>query len=513
MKTQLAITEQYLRNTELPVQTDTYTVIPHSFVIDTIRRELAANNFTITEEKFYEGDQGDVAEGEFYIENNKDPEMAMLFHWQNSYNKRVKFGCAIAGMIYDNNTTMIGSTGAEWLRKHTGTALDEAEETIKELCAQASEHFDAIIEEKQKLLSVPLTEPLYGKIMGTLFFEKEFLTQTQAIAVHRERKKPMFEYTDRNTLWGLYKYLMFGIQDATVGMWQVCQQRVHMIVMAQADAAPVYMSEIDPIDETPIMSATAVVFDLADPTSEPEPIQDYLERTATEDTGDAEVVEENTVQLPPVETIDETDSELVDEYQKEDEDEDEKVVIKCMPEQFIDHMLDNTKYDAAMIYQYAGEHFQNLRTLEENVQSFTEWASPKEESAPEVVEPIAPEPVAEEASEIKLPIEEVVAENPIDLMAELTAAGGVSIASLDENDMALLQVVEQKVAATTVEGVDFLELKEPVIDTARNQFADRIEAAILKLYKRTDAPYEHVVVNEQINIKLLDTSEVFYLPI
>jgi len=510
MKTQLAITEQYLRNTELPVQTDTYTVIPHGFVIDVIRRELAANNFTITEERFYEGDQGDVAEGEFYIENNKDPEMAMLFHWQNSYNKRVKFGCAIAGMIYDNNTTMIGSTGAEWLRKHTGTALDEAEETIKELCAQAGEHFDAIIEEKQKLLAIPLTEPLYGKIMGVLFFEKEFLTQTQAIAVHRERKKPMFEYTDRDTLWGLYKYLMFGIQDATVGMWQVCQQRVHMIVMAQANTTPVYISGIDPISETPSMSAETVVFDLGDPTSKPEPIQDYIERTATEDAGDAQEVEEeqSIEELITEEPVEETESELIDAYQGDDEEE--PMVIKCMPEQlqFIDHMLDTTKHEPSVIYEYAGEHLQNLRTLEENIESFNEWISPKEESIPEVVEP-----VAKETMDIKLPTEEVVNENPIDLMAELTAAGGVSIASLDDNDMALLQAVEQKVTTNTIEGVDFLDIKEPVIDSARNQFADRIEAAILNLYKRQDVPYEHVVVNEQINVKLLDTLEVFYLPV
>jgi hypothetical protein len=235
MKTQLAITEQYLRNTPLPEATDTYTVIPHGFVIDTIRRELQVNNFTITEEKFYEGDLGEVAEGEFYIQNDLDPSMGMVFHWQNSYNKKVKFGCAIVGMIYDNNTGMIGSTGAEWMRKHTGTALEEAEETIKDLCAQAEEHFKGIIEEKQKMIAIPLTDRLYGRIMGELYFEKEFLNQTQASVIIKERKRPMFEYQDRDTLWGLYKYIMFGIQDAYIGTWQVCQQRVHMIVMSYVE--------------------------------------------------------------------------------------------------------------------------------------------------------------------------------------------------------------------------------------------------------------------------------------
>jgi hypothetical protein len=98
-------------------------------------------------------------------------------------------------------------------------------------------------------------------------------------------------------------------------------------------------------------------------------------------------------------------------------------------------------------------------------------------------------------------------------MAELTAAGGVEIATLDEQDLALLNTVEQKVANNKIEGIDFLEIKEPVIEKATNQFADRIEAAILSLYKRSDAPYEHSIVNDQINVKLLDTSEVFYLQV
>jgi hypothetical protein len=592
MKAQISISEAYLRNTTLPVATDTYTVIPHGFVIDTIRRELAANNFEITSESFFEGDQGDVAEGEFFIQNLTDPQMGMVFHWQNSYNKKVKFGCAIAGMIYDNQTTMIGSTGAKWLRKHTGTAFDEAEETIKDLCSQAADHFQSIIDEKNEMLKIPLTDQLYGIIMGRLFFEKEFLNQTQAVAVFRERKKPMFEYTDRDTLWGLYKYLMFGIQDAGMGLWQVCQQRIHMSVMLEvANYVPTELTlpkfELEIAEEDTVhQDAFELVLENNEVETEmqlkvvTEPVeteegfkyeveahvesdQEYLERVA-EIEGEPEVEQSGFAEgleidhnLGEEEVVDAEDSELVIEFSKEEE---APATSTITSEAFVDHMLDTTKHSPALIYQYAGEQFKEMESIAFNQTLCENWITsmapdtaekPKRKKTVEVevqesvgtvvtTEPserllaeadflelfqslphetmsteniiMACQEARERMSSTETPAVEATPEMSVDIMAELTAAAGdAPIMQLDESDLALLNAVQQNVATPTIEGVDFMEISEPVIEASKNQFADRIEARIKELYKKENAEYTHQVVDGFINVQLTETSEVFYL--
>ena len=84
-------TEEYLRKTQLPLATESYTVIPHGLIIDTVRKALNEKGFTIKSELYKAEYQGDIALGFMEIENSIDPDMAMTFNWTNSYNKMVKF--------------------------------------------------------------------------------------------------------------------------------------------------------------------------------------------------------------------------------------------------------------------------------------------------------------------------------------------------------------------------------------------------------------------------------------
>ena len=76
--------------------------------------------------------------------------------------------------------------------------------------------------------SLPLSAEDYGCIMGALYFEHELITPTQASAVIQERKKPTNNYSDRDTLWGLYKILMFGIEGMDITKWVKSQQKLHL---------------------------------------------------------------------------------------------------------------------------------------------------------------------------------------------------------------------------------------------------------------------------------------------
>jgi hypothetical protein len=196
-------TEEYLRERELPEETKTYAVISHGFIIDKIRDYLAEKNFVIKEELYKAMDGGDVAMGFMHIENQKDPDMGMTFNWTNSYNKKLRFSCAIGGFIYDNSVPFISSDSkSRYGRIHKGTALSDVIDVIEQMIEQSEDHFDKIIEMKNKFKNIAVSRKEYAKLMGLLYFDKEVFTSEQVNIVRREYKNPSFKYSEDGPAWG-----------------------------------------------------------------------------------------------------------------------------------------------------------------------------------------------------------------------------------------------------------------------------------------------------------------------
>lgn len=233
-------TEEYLRKTQLPVATKSYTVISHGDIIDAVREMLAKHGFIITSELYKAESNGDVALGFMQIETLNDPDMAMTFNWTNSYNKMVRFSCSIGGFIYDNQVPFVSTNNqASWNRKHTGTALEETMEVIEAMVASADDHFAQIVAMKEKFKSIDVSRKEYAKLMGLLYFDKQVISSEQINVIKREYEKPSFDYTDKGTLWELYKMIMFGIVDQAPKNWYRQQLDINSYVQVLFNIASI----------------------------------------------------------------------------------------------------------------------------------------------------------------------------------------------------------------------------------------------------------------------------------
>jgi hypothetical protein len=233
-------TEEYLRKTQLPLATKSYTVISHGDIIDAVREMLAKHGFIITSELYKAECNGDVALGFMQIETQNDPDMAMTFNWTNSYNKMVRFSCSIGGFIYDNQVPFVSTNNqASWNRKHTGTALEETMEVIEAMVASADDHFAQIVAMKEKFKSIDVSRKEYAKLMGLLYFDKQVISSEQINVIKREYEKPSFDYTDKGTLWELYKMIMFGIVDQAPKNWYRQQLDINSYVQVLYNIASI----------------------------------------------------------------------------------------------------------------------------------------------------------------------------------------------------------------------------------------------------------------------------------
>lgn len=243
-------TEQYLRKTQLPVATKSYTVISHGEIIDAVREMLAKHGFIITNELYKAECNGDVALGFMQIETQDDPDMAMTFNWTNSYNKMVRFSCSIGGFIYDNQVPFVSTNSqASWNRKHTGTALEETMEVIEAMVASADEHFSQIVTMKNKFKAIPVSRKEYAKLMGLLYFDKQVISSEQVNLIKREYNKPSFDYNDKGTLWEIYKMIMFGIVDQPPKSWYKQQMDINSYIQVLYNVASIELENENQADE------------------------------------------------------------------------------------------------------------------------------------------------------------------------------------------------------------------------------------------------------------------------
>lgn len=334
-------TKAQLIAVELPTHGDSYTVISHESVINYVYTELAAAGFGVVSETFRATADGQIAHGIHVLQYQSDPELSMMFAWTNSYNKQVRFKCGVGAYVNQIGTTMVCGDMGSWARKHTGSADEETVTTIKEQIKDAQMYYDQLKSDKDAMKDIKLNKRKQAQLLGILFAEYQILTTEQASMVRSEMIKPTHVFEDTSSLWAFYNHVTTALQASHPKTWMEDQRVLHYFISSVNNFSkpslpePVVEAEIDPLTtnygepenqlnilteiekteaeetsleleanldlsdfnqgldidaanldepkESLLMSVEVVVLDLGDPDSKPEPIQDYIERTAVED--------------------------------------------------------------------------------------------------------------------------------------------------------------------------------------------------------------------------------------
>ena len=245
-------TREYLGTIPLPNHADTYTVISHEFVISNTLEQLALHGFTVADEKYRANSDGSIAQGIYYLNYTKDPEVGMMFAWSNSYNKQMRFKCAIGGYVFIcMNGVVAGDMGA-YSRKHSGSADSDTIKTIIDQISNADEYFDQIVSDKDKMKKIILTERKQAELLGILYAEYEILTNEQISVVKNQIEKPSYDYNcDFNSLWAFYNHVTYALKKAHPKDWMDDQRRLHWFIAMEFDL--VNYSDVEDTEEAVIV--------------------------------------------------------------------------------------------------------------------------------------------------------------------------------------------------------------------------------------------------------------------
>lgn len=223
-------TEQYLIQAALPEATDSYTVVAHGDVISRVKKLIADKGLEIESEFYKCNIDARVAQGIYHLKYGNDPDLGMMFTWVNSYDKTMRFRCAIGAYVHQSLSHIINGNMGSYGRKHTGDADQEVIDTITEQLTNASTYFDQIILDKNKMKSVMVSEEARAGFIGKLYIKEESITAEQISIIKSEIKRPSFTYAEgEHSLWALYNSIIYSLQKAHPKNWFAQQRLNHFL--------------------------------------------------------------------------------------------------------------------------------------------------------------------------------------------------------------------------------------------------------------------------------------------
>ena len=291
------ITRATLEAVPLPVHAATYTVISHKSIMDYALAEIAAMGFTVHSEEYRATHDGQIAQGIYQLNYNSDPEMSLMFAWTNSYNKQIRFKCAVGGYVHANQTVMLCGEIGTYARKHTGTADADTIAMMQTHLSNAKMYYDNLVADKDAMKVVSISSRRQAEILGVLFAEYEILTTEQASIIRQQMDKPSFFYNGgKDTLWSFYNHATVALQQSHPRTWMEDQRMLHWFIsnefnLGQGSIIPptaveITVPMIDPLNAIP--NQTNILDQIAELTGETseeivihiESDQEYVERVA-----------------------------------------------------------------------------------------------------------------------------------------------------------------------------------------------------------------------------------------
>ena len=241
-------TREYLGTVPLPNHADTYTVISHEFVISNTLEQLALHGFTVADEKYRANSDGSIAQGIYYLNYTKDPEVGMMFAWSNSYNKLMRFKCGIGGYVFICMNGVVSGDMGSYSRRHSGTADSDTIKTIIDQITNADAYFDQILSDKDTMKAITLTERKQAELLGILYAEYEILTTEQMSTVKQQIDRPGYDYNcEVNSLWAFYNHVTYALKKSHPKDWMEDQRKLHLFISMEFDL--LNYSELDTAED------------------------------------------------------------------------------------------------------------------------------------------------------------------------------------------------------------------------------------------------------------------------
>ena len=206
-------TREFLLNVPVPARTDSYSPVSHSSIINAAYEQLDRHNLVATNEFFNSSSDGRKVIGGLDIIHPDAPHLGMRLAFRNSYDKSMSVAFAAGAVAWICSNGMI--TGEiQYMRKHTGTVVNELNGKIITTINQLDEHFQKILNHSKQLHQIDLTKQQYAELVGRLYIIDKIVIPTQLSIISKEIEQPTFKDFEDLNAWSLYNHVTYSLKNS-----------------------------------------------------------------------------------------------------------------------------------------------------------------------------------------------------------------------------------------------------------------------------------------------------------
>lgn len=203
--------EEKIVGRSLPIKTKSYTPISHGSIIKNIENTCADNNLSIVDRSYQFNDSLSQVTGKYTLSLD-DGEAGAMLAWQNSYDKTMSVKFAAGASVFVCSNGMVSGEYA-MARKHTGSSDVELLHFIKKSLDSSVDNFNKVIQMKEEMKTIILSESSLYELIGGIFLENEVLRMEQLSFIKKEYNNPTYNYgVGKNNLWNIYNLCTDAIE-------------------------------------------------------------------------------------------------------------------------------------------------------------------------------------------------------------------------------------------------------------------------------------------------------------
>ena len=137
----------------------------------------------------------------------------MRLAFRNSYDKSMSVAFAAGAVAWICSNGMV-SGEIQYMRKHTGTVVDELNTKIITTINQLDVHFQKMLKHAGLLQEITLTKEQYAELVGRLYIIDKIVMPTQLSIISKEIDQPTFKDFEDLNAWSLYNHVTYSLKNS-----------------------------------------------------------------------------------------------------------------------------------------------------------------------------------------------------------------------------------------------------------------------------------------------------------
>lgn len=194
---------QQILSLPAPPKTSTYSPVSHKNIFDEVQENLYKHNYHIQNTAISGARKGQQMIGYVDCANKNDPEIGFRVAFRNSYDKSMSVGFVAGNVVWICSNGII-SGDIQYVRKHTGSVLQEMKQRIDESVTDLVEHYEIINNHSSEMKRIHMETSSVAELCGLMYIERDIIKATQLSVLKQEIANPTYDHGYPNTLWEFY---------------------------------------------------------------------------------------------------------------------------------------------------------------------------------------------------------------------------------------------------------------------------------------------------------------------